>query len=121
MPTPQEVVAALAEVAHRAADVADVEQPDLARSTAAKEWLTKGYRPGLVDLDVEDAAAAGGHVRRLHVVQRAALRSASTQARSRIVPTMWKSVSMLGPASTTQNRTVSPGFAVSGCFTYWPA
>src|SRR6478735_9119976 len=34
---------------------------------------------------------------------------------------MWKSVSIEGPASTTQNRTRSPGSAVSGCFTYWPA
>ena len=25
-----------------------------------------------------------------------------------------------GPASTTQKRTSSPGFAVSGCLTYWP-
>ena len=36
------------------------------------------------------------------------------------VPTMWKSVSIDGPASTTQKRTSSPGLAVSGCFTYWP-
>ena len=26
-----------------------------------------------------------------------------------------------GPAATTQKRTVSPGIAVSGCLTYWPA
>src|SRR4029453_9735516 len=44
-----------------------------------------------------------------------------TQARLRIVPTTWKSVSKDGPAVTTQKRTVSPGSAVSGCFTYCPA
>ena len=42
-----------------------------------------------------------------------------TQARSKIVPTMWKFVSRVGPAATTQKRTVSPGSAVSGCVTYW--
>src|SRR5262245_54392904 len=44
-----------------------------------------------------------------------------TQARFRIVPTTWNAVSNDGPAVTTQKRTVSPGSAVSGCFTYWPA
>jgi hypothetical protein len=47
--------------------------------------------------------------------------SAFTQARLSRVPTTWKSVSSDGPASTTQKRTVSPGIAASGCFTYWLA
>ena len=42
-----------------------------------------------------------------------------THARSKIVPTTWKFVSSVGPAATTQKRTVSPGSAVSGCVTYW--
>ena len=43
------------------------------------------------------------------------------QARERTVPTTWKSVFRLGPASTTQKRTVSPGIAVSGCVLYCAA
>ena len=39
-------------------------------STLAKEWLTNGIEPFLVDLDVEDAAAAGRHVHRLDAVER---------------------------------------------------
>ena len=74
----------------------------------------------LVDLDVEDAAAAGGDDDRLHaVLRRGWFMSPLTQARSRIVPTTWKLVSSVGPAATTQKRVVSPGFAVSGCVTYW--
>ena len=41
------------------------------------------------------------------------------QARSKIVPTTWKFVSSVGPAATTQKRTVSPGLDVSGWLTYW--
>ena len=73
----------------------------------------------LVDLDVEDASATGRHLHRLDAVLRRAGDVAFGQARSKIVPTTWKSVSSVGPAATTQRRTVSPGFAVSGCVTYW--
>jgi hypothetical protein len=52
---------------------------------------------------------------------RCCVMSPSIHARSSSVPTTWKSVSKLGPAATTQKRTVSPGFAESGCLTYWPA
>jgi peptide/nickel transport system substrate-binding protein len=40
--------------------------------------------------------------------------SAFTHARFRIVPTTWKAASKLGPASTTQKRTVSPGSDIAG-------
>ena len=39
-------------------------------STLANEWLTNGIEPFVVDLHVEDPAAAGGHVDRLDAVER---------------------------------------------------
>ena len=109
-------------VRHRPLDVTDVEQADLALVDRGERVGDERVEARLVDLDVEDAAAAGGHGDRLHVVQRVGRGSCRRTGRRvfRIVPTMWKSVSSDGPASTTQKRTRSPGSAVSGCLTYWP-
>src|SRR5205823_63194 len=51
-------------------DVADVEQADLALVDGGEGVGDEWVEAGLVDLDVEDAAAAGGHRDGLHVVQR---------------------------------------------------
>ena len=59
-------------VRHRPLDVADVEQADLALVDRRERVRDERVEARLVDLDVEDAAAAGRHGHRLHVVQRVA-------------------------------------------------
>src|SRR5213078_1703323 len=54
-------------VAHRSGDVADVQEPDLTEVDARERMADERVQPRLVDLDVEDAAAAGGDERRLNV------------------------------------------------------
>ena len=49
-------------------------------STAANAWLTNGKMPALVELHVEDHAAAGGHELRLHAVQDVGRRAVEVDA-----------------------------------------
>ena len=65
--------------------VADLQQPDLAEVDAREGVADERVQPGLVDLDVEDAAAARGHRHGLAPVWYCVV-SWSTQARSKIVP-----------------------------------
>ncbi len=105
-------------MARRARWVSHLEQADLAevdvREGVTDEWV----EARLVDLDVEDRTASGRHDDGLDALLERLVMSGFTQARSKIVPTTWKFVSSVGPAATTQKRTVSPGSAVSGCVTY---
>src|SRR5919109_135461 len=48
-------------MAHRAFDVADLEEPDLAHVHARERVRDEGVQPRLLDVHVEDRAAAGGH------------------------------------------------------------
>ena len=79
-------------------------RPDLHPPVVKVDVAAHGTAPGYIFLAPKMAVAQAGPM----------IMSAFTQARLRIVPTMWKSTSKLGPASTTQKRTVWPGSAVSG-------
>jgi hypothetical protein len=56
-------------VAHRAGDSADLEQSDLTFVHGGEGVGDEGVETRLVDLDVEDGAAAGRHRCRLHAVE----------------------------------------------------
>src|SRR5215213_10172473 len=56
-------------VAHRPLDVADVQEPDLALVDRCESMGDERVQAGLVDRDVEDAAAAGRHWNGLDSVQ----------------------------------------------------
>src|SRR6516165_6785955 len=60
-------------VRHRALDVADVEQADLALVDGGERMGDERVEPGLVDLDVEHPASARGDGHRLDAVQRVLL------------------------------------------------
>src|SRR5262245_46404365 len=53
-------------VAHRALDVADLEQPDLAEVDVSEGVRDEGIEPRLVDPHVEDRAASGRDADGLH-------------------------------------------------------
>jgi len=55
---------------HRSRNVADVEQADLALVDGRERVRDERIEAGLVDLHVEDAAAAGRHGHGLHAVER---------------------------------------------------
>ena len=70
-------------------------------STLANECVTNGYRPGLVMFTSKIPPPPAGTDAVWIRWRGGSVTPALSQARSSTVPTMWKSVSMLGPASTT--------------------
>ena len=72
---------------HRPRRVPDLEQPDLSEVDVREGVRHERIEAGLVDLDVEDAAAAGRHLHGLHAVLRRArdvrVRPGSVEDRAR--------------------------------------
>ena len=85
---------------HRPLRVADLEEADLAEVDVGERVADERVEAGLVDLHVEDGAAAGRDERPSG--RRSGTASVAVDpARSKIVPTTWKFVSSVGPAATT--------------------
>ena len=108
-------------MAHRPLDVADVEQPDLSEVDAREGVAHERVEAGLVDLHVEDAAPACRDERGLDVALE--LRHVSVDPRSvedRPDDVELRVVARPG-VDDPEADSLSPGSAVNGCETYWPA
>ena len=106
-------------VAHRPGDMADVEQADLALVDRREGMADERVQPGLVDLDVEDAAAAGRYLRRLHVVQMLRQVGVDPGAVEDRADDVEVGVDARPGIHHPEAHGVA-GSAVSGCLTYWP-